>query len=234
MNNETLHPVQTSILKVLLFKPTAKFSELNELHVSSDHFSFHVKRMVDSGFIQKTNEGEYELTTKGKEYANRFDTDGPKMGIERQAKIGVLVVAMDDTGPERKYMAQQRLKQPYYGFYGFLTGKIKWGETINEAAARELQEESGLSGAMRLTGIKHKMDYDLEGNLLEDKYFYIFRAENTKGSFQETFEGGKNIWLTRNAIKDLPDQFDGVQESIDMASQDGLVFLEKKYAVAKY
>ena len=43
-------------------------------------------------------------------------------------------------------------------------------------------------------GIKHKTDYLKKGS--EDKYFFVCKAENTHGPFKESFEGGKNTWLS--------------------------------------
>lgn len=227
-----LHPIQADILRVLLFKPQARFSELNTTGMTTDHFTFHVKRLVETGLIEKTEQNTYQLTTIGKEFANRFDTDS--VVLERQAKIGALVVGVKKEGRIRKYLIQQRLKQPYYGFYGFITGKVKWGETILETSAREFKEETGLEAKFSLVGIKHKMDYSSEGNLLEDKYFYVVKASDFRGELVTEFEGGKNKWLSKEEIFQLKNLFDGVDESIEMVDQENLVFSETKYTVSKY
>ena len=217
-----------------MFNPAARFSDLNSTGASSDHFAFHVRRLTELGLVEKREDGMYALTNTGKEFANRFDTDSEKVAFERQAKIGVLLVCARGEGSEKEYLIQQRLKQPYYGYYGFPTGKVKWGETILETAARELAEETGLVAQLTLMDIKHKMDYDEKGALLEDKYFYVVRVEHAKGGLTEKFEGGANTWLTRDAIAKLPTLFDGVDETLGIAGGDSLCFLEKKYIVSGY
>ncbi len=229
-----LHPIQGDILRVLLFKPEARFSDLNAQGISTDHFTFHLRRLVERGLVEKTETSRYRLTPIGKEFANRFDVDGTAVALERQAKIGALVGCVRGVGARRKYLIQQRLKQPYYGFHGFLTGKVKWGETLLETASRELKEETGLDARFTLVGLKHKMDYSLTGELLEDKYFYVFRGERSTGELRAAFEGGKNIWLAKTEIAKLPELFDDVLETLEMLDQNNLAFSEKKYTVAKY
>jgi len=133
-----------------------------------------------------------------------------------------------------EYLLQQRLKQPYYGFYGFVSGKITWGETTTETAARELKEETGLSAKLTLVGIEHKIDYSKNNKLLEDKFFFIFRGENTNGTLVKKFKGGKNIWLTKNKIHSIDKIFKDVQKIISVVNQNNLTFIEKKYKEETY
>ena len=225
-----MHNIQKQILRELLFKPHSRFAGLNTKSISNDHFAFHLKRLVELALVVKDDNG-YALTAAGKECANRLDTDAKLLDFERQAKIGVLVVAIS---ADKKILVQQRLKQPYYGFYGFVTGKVKWGETIMEAATRELKEETNLSGELKLVGIEHKLDYSAANALLEDKYFYILRAENLTGKLTANFEGGRNVWLTKAETKKLPDLFDDVLTILDVVAKNKLVFLEQKYQVKRY
>lgn len=229
-----MHKIQNNILWTLLFKEKLRFSGLNKDNISNDHFTFHLKKLIEKGLIEKNKEGFYNLTISGKEYANRLKVDMEKVEIEKQAKIGALVVCVEGFSKNRKYLVQQRLKHPCYGFYGFVSGKIKWGETVYEAALRELKEETGLKAKLNLAGIEHKIDYSENGELLEDKYFYIFKATNLSGKLAESFEGGKNIWLTKEEIKKLPDLFGDVLKIIDIIGQDKFVFFEKKYTVERY
>lgn len=223
-----IHPVQAKILVDLLFKPDENFSRLLKgTLLTSDHFSFHLNKLLDLGLIEKTKKGNYCLTTTGKEFANRFDTQ--KKIVEKQAKLGVLIVCVKKQKGVTQYLIQQRLKQPYYGFYGFISGKISWGETIKETAARELKEESGLLANMKFLGIEHKMDYSKKKELLEDKYFFIFRAENLRGNLRKKFKGGKNIWKSYKEIAALTNLFKDVKDIIAIVDRNKLVFSENKF-----
>ena len=227
-----LHPIQAKILTKLLFYPICRFTDLNVDGIDSDRFNFHIKRLIELNVITKTDQGLYDLTTSGKELANRFDTDTHE--IERQAKVAILIVGILIQDNIKRHLIQKRLKQPYYGYYGFVTGKIKWGETIFEAGLRELYEETALEGDLKLVGIEHKMDYNENNKILEDKYFFILKAENIVGELAETFEGGENLWLTRDEIESLPDLFSDVLSILDMIERPGIDFEEIRFTVDKY
>lgn len=218
-----IHPAQAEILTALLFTTAAKFSELNATKLSNDHFSFHLKRLQGIGLLGKNPDGRYHLTKIGKEFANRLDTD--EKVIERQAKLGAEIVVVREGPDGQEFLVQQRLKQPYYGFYGYITGKIRWGEPVLTTAARELLEETGLQADLRLVGIQHKLDY-LEGELQEDKYFYVVRATNPRGQLKKTFEGGRNLWLSEEQIFELDKTFQGIEHPLHMAQQDEMKFIE--------
>lgn len=221
------HEAQMKMLRHLLFVPNERFSVLQKAAgLSSDHATFHIKQLVTAKLVRHTPKsyGRYELTRKGKEYANRMDTD--EVAIEKQPKLSVV---LDIRRMDGKVLQQERLKQPYYGYWGRPTGKIRWGETILEAAARELMEETGLRAKMRVLGFYHKLDYDETGKLLEDKYFCIVRGTEPKGTLLPESDGQRNEWLSDEQYASKEKTFgnlDDIQPFIDSGNQ--FVF-EKKF-----
>ena len=209
------HTTQINILRHLLFTTEATFAELQkDSELTSDHFTFHIKKLVESGYVTKTATA-YRLSPTGKEYANRMDTDENE--IEKQPKISVVIVLERQHNGHREFIAQQRLKQPYFGFWGRLGGKIRWGESFEEAARRELKEETGLEADFTYKMIFHKRDYKKEnGELLEDKVFVIMYADSYSGELVVDFEGGHNEWLTQEAFVAKDKTFESAREFIDL------------------
>jgi 8-oxo-dGTP diphosphatase len=191
-----IHAAQTSILRELLFHPSAGFAELQKpTNLTSDHFTFHIKRLLELDLVQKTGGGRYTLTPRGKEYANKLDTD--QNTIERQPKVAVLLAISRTRNGRKEFIFQERTKHPYYGYWGFPTGKIRWGESILETAARELAEETGLTADFTLQGVYHERTFQKEsGDLLEDKIFFVIACSRPRGRLVEKFEGGLNRWAT--------------------------------------
>lgn len=225
------HEVQMEILRHLLLAPSAGFAELQkQTDLTSDHFNFHIKKLAEVGYIEKILDDKYTLTRMGKEYANRMDTDDNV--IEKQPKLSVALIIENDKG---EFLAQQRLKQPYYGFWGRPTGKIRWGETMLEAAARELHEETGLVADLAVAGFYHKMDYDkTTGDLLEDKVFVLIYGINARGELIVDGEGHHNEWLTDDELEKCGTVFQSVPKITQIAKNNTAKnFMEHKYEYEK-
>src|SRR5690606_35398633 len=148
--------------RYLLFHPAATFAELQKTSdLTSDHFNFHIKKLVSSQLIEKS-ESSYQLTPAGKEYANRLDTD--ENVIEKQPKVSVALIIERAHEGQAEYLVQQRLKHPCCGFWGRLGGKVRWGESFEEAAKRALKEDTGLDGEFTFKSVFRKRAYDKESD----------------------------------------------------------------------
>lgn len=220
------HEVQMKILRRLLFVSSANYADIQkQTDLSSDHFNFHIKKLIEVGYVRKLDDGTYGLTQAGKEYANRMDTD--EKIIEKQPKLAVLLIVENEKG---EFLAQQRLKQPYFGYWARPTGKIRWGEELFETGARELMEETGLTADFRFCGIMHKMDYRKDDDsLLEDKFFYMLHVTNLKGELLEHVEGHRNKFMTEEDLKREEKVFGSMHETVEIAKSDQIEFIEEKH-----
>lgn len=198
-----VHQAQTVILRELLFVPSARFVELQKATgLESDHAKFHIRRLLELGYVVK-NDQAYALTTTGKEYANKLDTE--RNVIERQPKSAIILVIESSKG---ELLVQERLKHPYFGFWGFGGGKIRWGETIIDAAARELREETGLTAKLEYRGVYHELTRSQEtGEVIEDKIFHVVYGSHPNGSLLTSFDGGRNEWIAEADIAKIDKKY---------------------------
>ena len=226
-----IHEFQISILRELLFKPGARFRDLKKVDITNDHFTFHVNHLIKEGLIEKSG-GKYSLTDQGKEFANRMDTDALK--LERQAKLGIAIHAVRTRNGEKEYLVHHRLKEPFYGWYGSHSGKIRWGETPGECARREFKEETGLTGKFILKGIVHYHHIHQDGRFLEDKYFWVYMVENTRGKLKKKVEEGENIWMTESEYKKLKHVFSTFDQMNEVITSKNLLYIDRVQIVDSY
>lgn len=230
---DNLHNIQMLILKELLFNPNSRFSDLNIQGLSNDHFSYHIKTLIKDGYVKKEN-SRYTLTTKGKEFANRMDTDVTE--IEKQPKVAVMIVATKNINGEKHLLIQERTKEPYFGYHGFITGKIRFGEKVLETARRELKEESGLDcNDIHIKRLVHDhIVLEESGELVEDKMFYIILIKDPKGEIINT-PNGKNEWLTEKEFYTLKKKYYN-EDNIYKISQESrdMDLVESTYIIKEF
>lgn len=211
-----LHEVQASILKKLLFNNGSHFSALNSLEIDSNHFNFHLKEMVKLGFIEK-KDSLYYLTQLGKQHAGMLDTDTLK--FERIGKITVAVWCKRDVNGKVEYLMQQRLKEPFFEWWGNISGKVRFGNTTEETAIRELEEEAGLSGEPIFLGIRHSIKGSSPTEPTLDNYFFNYLFINPIGELISTPEG-RNLWMVEEEITKLEHRFHGFDEYLQILKSE--------------
>jgi ADP-ribose pyrophosphatase YjhB (NUDIX family) len=219
-----IHEAQTAILRELLFRPSAGFAELQKsTKFTSDHFSFHVTRLVELNLVEKIENGKYALSSRGKEYANKLDTDSNT--IERQPKTAVILALERTHKGEKQFLFQERLKNPYFGYWGLPSGKIRWGETITETAARESLEETNLEADFRIAGIYHELvTLDDSDEMTEDKIFFVCHGTNVKGDLLVDFEGGHNEWMTFDQALKKKLRFESFETELEILNSEKWFF----------
>jgi 8-oxo-dGTP diphosphatase len=198
MTGINLHRNQKLILKKLATTPSARFHELNVPFLESEHMNYHLQKLVDIGLVIKTN-GEYALSNFGKDYANLMDDE--VVHLEKQPKTSVLLRVVREVEGEIQHLLCRRLKHPYFGKVGRLSGKVQFGETLVEAARRELFEETGLTADNPiLEHIYHKLRTDENGRCVQDVLFYRYLIVNPAGTLIETTDVQENFWISASKL----------------------------------
>lgn len=229
---ENPNPIQIKILSTLLFNPKARFKELNIDSLTTDNFSYHIKSLLTNELIKKDGYF-YSLTSKGKMIAGKVDTDTHT--IEKQPKVSVIVVPYKYFGKTRKFLVQQRTKEPYFGYWGFMTGKVRFGETLSETAQRELKEEGGINGKFKFRFEIHEMVYDKNTKeQLEDKFFHIMEAYDLLGDIPEKTKEGNNKFVTVEEFRKLNPKYHNEDDILTWFLKKDFKFKEEKYYVEKF
>jgi ADP-ribose pyrophosphatase YjhB (NUDIX family)/predicted transcriptional regulator len=236
MKDMVLHRAQITILERLRHAESARFSELlRATDMTSDVFKFHVRTLVQLGYIDKQTDGSYELTSAGKEFANNLDEAART--AQKQPKLSVILVVPEPTQADvRRYLFHERLRHPFYGFWGALSGPVGWGESVEEAASRELSKQTGLKADWTVRKFLRKRDYNAGmRHLLEDKLFTIVEAHSVIGELNNNWPHGRNEWLTAEEYDEKLHRFtpaaevlSWVQGDIQYLTQD-VFYSDKEY-----
>ncbi|MFP4560673.1 MAG: NUDIX hydrolase [Thiohalorhabdus sp.] len=121
----------------------------------------------------------------------------PKQGENRAPRPGVLAVVWKDD----RILLVRRRDPPQPGYWGFPGGRLEWGETILEAARRELREETGVEAVPREAfGAVDVHDRDEAGNLRYHYALIAVRLDCRKGSPRAGDDARAAEWFSPRAL----------------------------------
>jgi ADP-ribose pyrophosphatase YjhB (NUDIX family) len=182
------HYLQLLILKSLATHPNSTFKQLNVHEYDANLFSYHLKVLIDNKFITRSTNNTYRLTLEGKKVVVRLETHSFTSSIPEQGQNAVMCVIFLGKDLDSKVIIQTRLKEPYYGYKGFPTEKILFGETIIEAAKRCMKLETNFaSNSIEYKGYVHWIN-SMDDEIVEDKYMHIICAFDSSGELKEKTE----------------------------------------------
>lgn len=221
MSHTQLHKTQVSILHLLRYSEAERFNALmRPTDHTSDTFKFHLRKLVRLGYVAKLENGQYHLTLHGKEYANNLNEP---LGItEKQPKVSVLlVIAEPGADGSTLYLVQKRARNPFYGYWGEIHGRTKWGESFEETAKRQLKRQAGLDATFAVHNFRRIRDYAAEDKqLLEDKLFVILKATSVTGELTNCYSGGANAWMTAEELRKQDKVFTSTLSIIEEAGSN--------------
>lgn len=197
-----LTELEKKIVLKLIHTPRASFNELWDKQGESNTFAYHLGKIVEKGLVEK-KEGLYSLTEEGHKFSAFIEGDTGSRAEFPTITI-VLIVKEGD-----KYLCQKRLKQPFYGVWGFPSGKINFGQNLFECAKRDLMEETGLeSDKWELKALEQVKTFE-DDKMLFHHYIFHVMTETAKGALKEHTHKAENKWMTIDEYYEKEESFPG-------------------------
>lgn len=131
----SMHHIQREIISSLARQSPQRFSELQPPTVPNNTFSYHLKKLLQSGYITLVD-GGYVATRKA---LKDLQYNTPR---DKRTGTPVFITAVYVTNALDKVLLLRRDNQPFVGWYGVPAGMIHQGEPLDQAARRELVEKT--------------------------------------------------------------------------------------------
>ncbi|MDQ6985813.1 MAG: NUDIX domain-containing protein [Candidatus Dojkabacteria bacterium] len=212
----SLNHIQNQILsKLTVSEEGLSYTMLIPENTAKDLFNYHLKFLLEKKYILKSNDKNYFLTDVGKSYVQRMDVKGD---YKKYFKFSVLPYVTKEENGKRFLMRHKRIRHPYFGEITSVSGKVKWGEKIAEAASRKIEEESGLICTNFLhIGVLRSIRRFPKDKVFQDTLYHVCIGENPEGNLKEKTEFGENSWMSFDeAIKNAKNNVTNSKYSIEI------------------
>lgn len=168
-----MHILQQKIIASLIKQSSLRFSALRPEGIESNQFVYHLKSLMRDGLIKKSG-NLYQLTAQGKQLVDKLSLKDFRPRV--QPKIVTMIICKNNKG---EYLLQKRTKEPFHNLVSFPYGKLHLGETIQDAAQRELREKTHMIGKLGHAGDVYWLVRDNE-DIITHMLCHIFNANNLK------------------------------------------------------
>ncbi len=183
-----MHRLQQRIIGKLMMNPPLRYSDLKPKLTEGNLFTYHLKKLINDGLVRKSGD-RYELTATGKLRADRISL--ATFSEPMQPKIVTIIIGQNGRGEQLLY---RRDREPFRGKVGFPHGKVHLGETIFQAAERELREKTGLAASFKHRGDVYAITFQ-DGDLVSQVLFHVFTATGFEGELiSKKTKAGQAFW----------------------------------------
>ncbi|HSI21185.1 MAG TPA: NUDIX domain-containing protein [Verrucomicrobiae bacterium] len=183
-----MHPYQRHIVDLLLQQSPRRYAELKPVDVEGNIFSHHLKKLIKEELVAQLSPGSYALGKAGRKLAGNVSATTGE--IRSQQKILVEIALQNEQG---EWLLFERGREPYRGLIGFPAGRRHAGETLLEAATRDITEKAGITPELRFAGTL-SFTIHQEHELYNFVETHIFAGKTTKPNFEEGLLGTP-MWM---------------------------------------
>jgi hypothetical protein len=182
------HHIQKAIVTTLKSEDSLTFSQLKPDDVDNKLFTYHLKIVIREGFVEKSDDGTYRLTSAGEKLWRRM-SEKPDVIALRPFSVLFMIIR----SPENGWLLYRRKTHPVKDKVAFMHAIPKGAISIAEHAKSEVLTKTGLNCKFSVagTGFFHTFD----GNELQGfTNFTLLACETPSGELSVSDDSADYFW----------------------------------------
>jgi len=183
-----MHTIQQHVLDLLLAQSPRRYAELKPTDVEGNVFTHHLRQLIKGEFVVQQEPGRYALGKFGRKLAGNISSHTGE--VRSQQKILVEVALRNKKG---EWLLFERAREPYRTFIGFPAGRRHAGETLRQAAERDIYEKTDIHPDLKFAGTLSFTVYAGE-ELFNFVETHIFVGKADSPTLKEEGILGKPLW----------------------------------------
>lgn len=183
------HHIQKSIVYDLAFADSLRFSDLKPDDMENKAFTYHLKKVMRAGLVEKLEDGHYALTMKGRRIGKGALKKESRL-LDRAYSILLLAVRRSE---DDAWLLYKRSNQPLLGLTGFMQAQPVAEADARDTAQKTAREQTGLTAEFNVHGHGYFRVYrnkELESFI----HFTLLVAHDPQGQLLETAESAGYSW----------------------------------------
>jgi hypothetical protein len=175
------HYLQRDIIYKLSFVDNLRFSELKPDDIENKLFTYHLKKVLTSGLIEKLDDGSYSLTKTGRRVSTGVKDKAQDLVTERPYSVLFLVIRRNS---DDAWLIYKRPIHPMIGYQGFMHCNPSQLVDSPAAAREQCRIKTGLEGRFKVLGGGYFRIFDAEG-LESFTHFSLLYCDDIKGELND-------------------------------------------------
>jgi hypothetical protein len=183
------HHIQKSIVYDLAFAESLRFSDLKPPELENKAFTYHLKKVMKAGLVEKLDDGRYTLTMKGRRVG--------KGALKKESRLldraySILLLAVRNIEDDA-WLLYKRQTQPLLGLVGFMQAQPVAETDARSTAQQTCLEQTGIQAEFAVQGHGYFRVYR-KGELESFIHFTLLVGQDPKGELLATAESAGYFW----------------------------------------
>lgn len=183
------HHLQRTIVYKLAFVPNMRFSDLKPDIIENKLFTYHLKKVIAAGYVDKQQDGTYELTPEGRRIGMRIVDTQYSLADKAESVLFLAIRRRHD----KAWLLYKRATHPMLGKVGFMHTIPNADETTTQTAYNVCKRKTGIEGNFRQLGGGFFRVYN-QNKLESFTHFELLVCDDARGELNQADEHAQYDW----------------------------------------